>query len=490
MDVHGTAARSAFSGDPRASADRIQLRRALTLTLMTLVMPGSAQLVTGHRTVGRIAIRVWIACLAIGGLLLLLALTSREHFLQLALDPRTSTLGRWFLILGALAWVLLLLDAWRLGRPLQMPRKHRLWMTGVNAALCFGTAGVMFFAAHLVSVQNGFVGTVFASETTTKPHDGRYNVLLMGTDSGRGRFGMRPDSMTVASIDAETGRTVLIGMPRNLQDIRFPKGSFMKKAFPDTFDCDGCYLNAVNTYANDHAKELGATSHGQRTPGIQATMDAISEATGLKLNYYALVNMGGFARLIDAVGGVTVNVRQRTAIGGVTEQVRGYIEPGVQKLSGDQALWYSRSRVQNNDFSRMGRQKCVMSAMLHELSPQKVLLKVNAIAKSSTTLLDTDIPRSDLATFVDLALKARSEPVATVSLVPPVIYTGNPDWDKVRRLVSRAVDKAEGKTVRTKVAPTSGLLHARLKTLDPAPAPVVEKDPLKANQSSNLAAAC
>lgn len=483
MNVHGPAARPALSGDPRSSADRIQLRRAITLTLMTLVMPGSAQLVTGHRTIGRIAIRVWLACLAVGALLLFLAVTSRETLLKLVLDPRVSTLGRWFLILGAITWVLLLLDAWRLGRPLQLPRKHRLWMTGLNGVLCMATAGVMFFAAHLVSVQNGFIGAVFASETTSKPEAGRYNVLLMGTDSGPDRSGMRPDSMTVASIDAETGRTVLIGMPRNLQDIRFPQGSFMKKAFPDTFDCDGCYLNAVNTWANDHAAELGAKTVGQRTPGIQATMDAVSEATGLKLNYYGLVNMHGFSELIDAVGGVTVNVRQRTAIGGIGSPIRGYIEAGEQKLTGDQALWYGRSRVQNNDFSRMGRQKCVMNAMLHELSPQKVLLNVEKIADSSKTLLDTDIPQSDLATFIDLALKAKSAPLSTVSLVPPAIYTGNPNWTKVRSMVSKAIDKAEGK----KAAPKVGITAARLGTLDVGTA---EKDPVKANETSDLSTTC
>ena len=142
---------------------------------------------------------------------------------------------------GAIAWVALLLDAWRLGRPLQLRRKHRLWMTAVNGVLCFTTAGVMLFAAHLVAVQNGFIGTVFASDTVSGPESGRYNVLLLGGDSGPDRTGLRPDSLTVASIDAETGRTVLIGLPRNLEDVPFPKGSVMAKEFPRGFDCDGLH---------------------------------------------------------------------------------------------------------------------------------------------------------------------------------------------------------------------------------------------------------
>ncbi len=122
-------------------------------------------------------------------------------------------------------------------------------------------------------------------------------------------------------------------------------------------------------------------------------MGAVEEITGLKLNYYAMVNMHGFSKLVNAVGGVRINVQQRTAIGGIGSPIRGWIEAGEQKLTGDQALWYSRSRVQNDDFSRMGRQKCVMNAMLHQLSPQKVLFNVEKIASSSKALLTTNIPQ-------------------------------------------------------------------------------------------------
>ncbi len=164
---------------------------------------------------------------------------------------------------------------------------------------------------------------------------------------------------------------MLIGLPRNLQDVPFPKGSVMAKEFPNGFNGEGQYLNAINTWANDHADLFGT-----KDPGLEATMGAIEETTGLKLNYYALVNMHGFSKLVDAVGGVTINVKERTAIGGIGSPIRGYIPAGTQKLSGDQTLWYARSRVQNDDWSRMGRQKCVMNAMLQQLSPQKVLLNV------------------------------------------------------------------------------------------------------------------
>lgn len=462
---------------PADTSARIQFRRALTLTAMTLVMPGSAQLVNGNKRVGRIAVRVWLAFLAVGAVLLFLAMTSRKQLLSLVIESPLLPVGRWILIAGAVAWVALIIDAWRLGRPLELRRNHRLWMTGINSVLCFATAGVLFFAAHLVSVQTAFVGDVFNASNVSKPQEGRYNLLLLGGDSGPDRDGLRPDSLTVASIDRNTGQTVLIGLPRNLQNVPFPKGSVMDKQFPDGFNGEGQYLNAINTWANDHASLFK-----EKNPGLKATMGAVEEITGLKLNYYAMVNMHGFSKLVDAVGGVRMNVRERTAIGGIGSPVRGWIEAGEQTLTGDQALWYSRSRVQNDDFSRMGRQKCVMNAMLHQLSPQKVLFNVEKIASSSKALLTTNIPKSELDVFVDLALKAKKQKISTVSLVPPVIYTGSPDFKKVRRLIDRAIDKAEG---RSSIA--GGITKAKL-TLPKAGDGT--KDPRKANQSSDLGAAC
>ncbi|MFD1859058.1 LytR family transcriptional regulator [Aeromicrobium camelliae] len=464
-------------GDPAGASARIQFRRALTLALMTLVMPGSAQLVHGNRAVGRIAVRVWLGVLGLIALLVLVSLTSRSMLFEIGTNGTVLTLGRWLLIAGAVAWAALLVDAWRLGRPREMRRGHFALSAGLNGVLCFAVAGAMFFAAHAVSVMDGFAGAVFASTSSSGPHEGRYNILLLGSDSGDDREGMRPDSINVASIDADTGRAVLIGLPRNLEDVPFPEGSVMDKEFPDGFDCEGCYLNAVNTWAEDHADLFG-----EEDPGIDATMDAVEEITGLKLNYYALVDMAGFEHLIDAVGGVTVNVRERTAIDGIGSPISGYIEPGERTLSGYEALWYARSRVENDDWSRMGRQKCVLNAMVQQLSPQKVVMNMQKIADSSQAMIHTNIPRQDLNVFMDLALKTRNEPVSSVSLVPPEIYTGNPDYDKVRRMVSDAIAVAEGRPEATAVMVSSSLGMA-----DPNPA---VKDPRKANHAENLDETC
>jgi LCP family protein required for cell wall assembly len=421
----------------RAVLGRIRLRRALTLVLMTLVLPGSAQLVVGRRRVGQIAIRIWLGLWA--ALMLVVGVGYFWHGLvfKLGSSPAFLTLVRLTLMTVAVGWAALFVDAWRLGRPLELERKHRLALGGLNATLSLLVAGSLLFGAHLVDVQRGFISAMFGDGVASAATHGRYNVLLVGGDSGSDRWGLRTDSLTVASIDEDTGRTILFGLPRNMTNFPFPDGSYMAKQFPKGYDCDTCTLNSLSTWAGDHKD----ASTRAKDPGMAATIEGVEGITGLKVNYYAMVNLQGFRNLVAAMGGLTLNVRDRIPIG---VPVHDYIEPGVRKLNGFETLWFARSRHSADDYSRMARQKCVMSAMLQQLSPKMVLTKFEGLAKASESLLETNLPASELDTFVDLSLKARSQRIGTVSFVPPQITTADPDIAKIHKMITTAIRHSEG----------------------------------------------
>ena len=405
-----------------------------------LVVPGSAQLVAGRKEVGRVALRIWIGLL--GSLVLVVLLGLVWHGFVYWIASSTVVLGfiRLLLCAVAIGWALLFVDAWRLGRPLQLMQKQRLAMVGLNGALCFAVAGSLLFASHLVGVQKGFVTAMFGDGEASSATHGRYNVLLLGGDSGADRWGLRPDSITVASIDADTGKSILFGLPRNMMNFPFAEGSVMAEQFPDGYDCEGCELNSLATWAADNK----GLFEGYANPGVEATIEGVEGITGLKINYYAMVNLEGFRNMVQAVGGLTLNVRDRIPIGGVGGPVTGYIEPGVQRLNGFETLWFARSRESADDYSRMARQKCVMNAMVQQLSPSTVVRNFEKIADASEELITTDLPASELGTFAELALKARSQPISTVSFVPPAINTARPDVGKVRSMVQAAIAKAEG----------------------------------------------
>jgi anionic cell wall polymer biosynthesis LytR-Cps2A-Psr (LCP) family protein len=196
-----------------------------------------------------------------------------------------------------------------------------------------------------------------------------------------------------------------------------------------------------------------------------------------------MIDIGGFQQLVDALGGVTINVHQEIPIGGVGHSITGYIKPGKQKLTGFQTQWYARSRVWSSDYSRMARQKCVMNAMLHQLNPTTVLTKFGAIVDAGKQVLSTSIPASEIHTFVGLALKARGLPVTTVSFVPPKIDTGDPDFGLIRTMVTSAIKKSAA----------AGNSKSHVHHVKP-PADLGDKDSYQssyaANDTSDLSSTC
>jgi len=255
----------------------------------------------------------------------------------------------------------------------------------------------------------------------------------------------------------------------------------MAKHWPDGFDCPDCEINAINTWVNNHDELF----ESDQDAGANATVQAVEEVTGLAINYRVSINMAGFSKLVDAVGGVTVDVQERTAIGGIGSPISGYIPAGTQHLDGHEALWFARSRVQSDDWTRMGRQKCLMHAMLNQLSPKTVVLRAQKIAESSSALLTTTIPQQDVDVFMDLALKAKDQDLSVVSLVPPKVDTSDPDFSKIHAMIAKEIADAEGRTIND-----GGLTKATLPQIELPTAEDLAKDPRDAGNTEDLTSAC
>jgi anionic cell wall polymer biosynthesis LytR-Cps2A-Psr (LCP) family protein len=209
-----------------------------------------------------------------------------------------------------------------------------------------------------------------------------------------------------------------------------------------------------------------------------------------------MVDLKGFRDLVDAVGGVTMNVRDRIPIGGLGSDVYDYIEPGKQKLTGFETQWYARAREGSDDYSRMARQKCVMAAMLDQLDPGDVLKNFQKIASASSAMVRTSIPASEVDRFIGLALRAKDQKVATLSVVPPVFDTYEPDAKLIRQKVAEAIDTAEGEAPKQE-PDSDATVQGKKPKGHKNPAPEVTGGSIgslgegyAANESQDLASAC
>ncbi len=187
-----------------------------------------------------------------------------------------------------------------------------------------------------------------------------------------------------------------------------------------------------------------AKKHGS-TAGVEATKDAVEGVTGLKLSSYVMIEMHAVSKLIDALGGVTIDVKQRLPIGGQADDAsdaKGWIEAGKQHMNGYTALWYARSRHTTSDFDRMRRQKEVEQAVLDQMNPATIFTRFQEVATAGKQLVMTDVPKDMLSKYLELAIKAKKKGMKVLDLVPEKGYhPGNPNYTKIRQDIANIIAK-------------------------------------------------
>src|SRR5918999_985573 len=187
-------------------------------------------------------------------------------------------------------------------------------------------------------------------------------ILLLGSDEGPGQPGDRTDTMILVGLERDTGRAVAFGIPRNLVGVRL----------------------------------------------------------GGRVDYHAMVDLDGFRDLVDELGGVKIRVRERIA-DEVTRPAWGETKPRINvypgrtyHFDGRTALAYVRSRKDSDDYTRMHRQRCFLTAMANQLDVVSVLRNFGALASIVESSVRTDIPRDQLPDLIRLV--GRLDPNRTLTV--------------------------------------------------------------------------
>ena len=139
-----------------------------------------------------------------------------------------------------------------------------------------------------------------------------HTVLLMGSDEGDDRLGLRTDTMIIAFVHEATGRTALVSVPRNLKHLQFPPGTPLADVYPDGFeDSEGGLVNSLYISVENDEELAAAYGAGEADAGVQALLEGLSYSLGITLDDYAMINSCGFVKVVDALGGCRIGTRPR-----------------------------------------------------------------------------------------------------------------------------------------------------------------------------------
>lgn len=430
---------------------------ALGVTLLGAVVPGA----------GLLWARRWIGLALLLPTLAALAYLAYEYvqvglrpILDAVFDPEVLRVGALAGAVVTVVWAVSLVATYLLVRPEPTGRGRAALGAGLAGLLVLALAAPSALALRYAAVQADLVQSLFEDNDTatakqlpreitrSDPWGGlrTVSVLLLGGDFSPGREGVRTDTAVLLRADIPTGDVVMFSLPRNLMNAQFPADSPLHDLYPDGFrgygDPAGFMLNAIYGQVPVlHPGVLGDSTN----EGADAIKQAVEGSLGIPVDYYALVNLGGFKQLVDAMGGVTVDVNDYVAVQGDTSAgipPDEWLPPGPdQHLDGYYALWFARGRYGSDDYERMLRQRCLIGDLIDEADPVTLLRRYQALAKAGKEIVQTDIPARLLPAFVELGLRAKGGDVRSVAFVSsPEFFSGDPDFDWMREKVRRALD--------------------------------------------------
>lgn len=283
-------------------------------------------------------------------------------------------------------------------------KKHRLLKLLIGVAVLFALLG--FGLYQLVGVVYGKMTYREIASASASPmkEDGVVNILLIGNDSRENGEDGRSDAMILLSISNRTKKIYLTSLLRDMY-VEIPGH-------------DANRLNAAYSYG-----------------GAELLMETIEKNFQIPVNRYMLVNFGAFVNLVDAVGGIDLELTNQEVI-----YINGYLveyniltgnpqgtfeldpaSEGLVHLNGPQALAYSRNRLLGTDFGRTERQRKILTAVIGKM-PGAVLTNAGGLIDGLMPNLTTNLTRNECFQLSLMAGKLITYDIVSDSIPQPDTY--------------------------------------------------------------------
>jgi len=215
---------------------------------------------------------------------------------------------------------------------------------------------------------------IFVSLTPTDTLLQKTNILILGVDHA---FGSRSDTIMVLHIDPDAKTAGLISIPRDTLGVLPGRG-----------------LDKVN-----HAFAYG---------GVELSKATMAQLLGIEIPYYIVINLSGIIKIIDDLGGITINVEQRMYYVDYAGDLNIDLQPGVQRLNGKQAMGYLRYRRDGGDFKRIARQQSFLTALSKEMLKRENILRSPQLFLTFLSYIYTNLGSRQIL-GLSLALRSAQE---------------------------------------------------------------------------------
>ena len=293
------------------------------------------------------------------------------------------------------------------GEVLEQKRSYR--RIGILVAVLLVVA-VAAAAAH-------FFGGGLARRTTADgmiAGSSEIHVMILGVDERKDDVG-RSDTLMVATVDPEKGTASLLSIPRDTR-VAIEGAGYDK-------------INAAYAYG-----------------GYALTKKTLEQLLDVPMDYYILIDVHAFERIIDALDGIDIDVEKRMYYEDPWDDDGGLvidIYPGMQHMTGEKAIEYVRYRDMEGDIGRIRRQQRFVRAVLQKVTTPEIFAKLPEIIDEVMKSVKTDLGASDMLRFLQLMKKVQEQGLSA-EMAPgnPAWYKGVsywiPDVMEIRRMAARA----------------------------------------------------
>lgn len=306
--------------------------------------------------------------------------------------------------------------------PPRRKNKKRFWpyLAIFFAFVLAAVAGAMFASSSLLDKP-----LETAAEEGMLTAKDKSTIMIMGVDE-RGDDVGRSDTLMIATLDPKKNQAALLSLPRDTR---------------------------VKIKGHGYDKINAAYAYG----GHNLTKGTVEGFLGVPMDHYVIINIQAFQRIIDAIGGIDIDVEKRMYYEDPWDDDGGLVinlQPGMQHMDGKTAITYVRFRDEEGDIGRIGRQQKFMKAVMEKITSPSIITKLPSVIKEVMSSVKTDLSFRQLLEFAGTLKEAQKNGLKT-DMVPgrPLYIDGIsywiPDITKLRQTLADTLDISMSSSMRS-----------------------------------------